>query len=422
MKFKDMNLREQTVAALTEMGYESPTEVQEKVIPGIVEGKNVVARSKTGTGKTAAFGVGIVERLMGGTARKALVMAPTRELTLQVSDELRRIAKNYPLRVVSVYGGYSINTQISELKKGVDILVATPGRLLDHTERRTVDLSGFDLVVLDEADRMLDMGFRDEMDRVMDQISKERTVLLLSATVDEEIMAAASRYMGEPEMIEVGEKARPKAIKEDVIEATKREKYGKLKEILRQHKTDKAIIFTSTKIFTSKLAERLERDGFKADTLHGDMSQAARERVLKKFHENRIQLLVATDVAARGLHIDDVGLIVNYDRAIDDDTHLHRVGRTGRMGAEGKAVTFMERLETRQERFREDHPDFAWMKEGYKPRSFDREPRREGRRSDSRRSDRRPPGRGRPRGKPSDRKPRRGGTRGPRSSKKKPKR
>jgi ATP-dependent RNA helicase DeaD len=426
MKFKEMDLREQTVAALTDMGYESPTEVQEEVIPLIIEGKNIVARSKTGTGKTAAFGVGIVERLMGGTARKSLVMAPTRELTLQVSDELKKIAVNYPLRVVSVYGGYSINTQIDELRKGVDILVATPGRLLDHTERRTVDLSEFDVVVLDEADRMLDMGFRDEMDRVMQQIPEERTVLLLSATVDEEILSAASRYMGKPEVIEIGEKAKPKAIQEDVIEATKLEKFKKLKTALREHPDSKVIIFTSTKIFAGKLAERLSNNGFEADSLHGDMSQAAREKVLKKFHEDRISILVATDVAARGLHIDDVGLIVNYDQANDDDTHLHRVGRTGRMGAEGKAITFHERKETRQERFREDHPDFSWMKEGYNPRSFDRGPRREGRRSDSGRDSRRPSGRtgrGGPRGRPSGRRPPRGDRpRGSRNVKKKPKR
>ncbi|MBU0531970.1 DEAD/DEAH box helicase [Candidatus Micrarchaeota archaeon] len=367
MKFKDMNLREQTLVALTKMGYESPTDVQEKVIPLIIKGGNVVARSKTGTGKTAAFGVGIIERLASNTTEKALVLAPTRELVLQVSDELKKIAANYPIKVVAVYGGYSINPQISALRKGVNILVATPGRLLDHTERRTVNLSQFNIVVLDEADRMLDMGFKDEMDRVMAQIPANRTVLLLSATVDEAIMSAASRYMGKPEIVEIGEKETPKMIKEEFIEATKAEKFSKLKIILKQHKNDKAIVFTSTKMFANRLADRLLQNGFKADRLHGDMSQAARENVLKKFHKDLIHILVATDVAARGLHIEDVGLIVNYDQAKDSDTHLHRVGRTGRMGAEGKAITFAERQETKEERFRDDHPDFAWMKGGPQP-------------------------------------------------------
>ncbi|MBD3209917.1 DEAD/DEAH box helicase [Candidatus Micrarchaeota archaeon] len=373
MKFKDMEIRPDTLAALLEMGYEEPTEVQEKVIPLIIEGRNVVARSKTGTGKTAAFGVGVTERLVGNTARKALILAPTRELTLQVSDEIKKITVKYPLKTVAVYGGYSINPQISSLRKGADILVATPGRLLDHAERGTVDLSEFDIVVLDEADRMLDMGFRDEMDRIMDQISRERTVLLLSATVDEAILGAASRYMGEPHIVEIGEKEKPEEIREEIIEATKLEKFSKLKQLLKNNKNQRAIIFTSTKIFANRLAERLQKNGFDADALQGDMSQAAREKVLRKLHQGRIHILVATDVAARGLHIEDVGLIVNYDQARDDDTHLHRVGRTGRMGSEGMAVTFIERRETREERFREDHPDFAWMNPGYRPPSHRKE-------------------------------------------------
>jgi ATP-dependent RNA helicase DeaD len=411
MKFEDMGLREQILAALSKMEYKNPTEVQEKVIPLIIKGRNVLARSKTGTGKTAAFGIGIVERLLKGTAKKALVLAPTRELTVQVSKELKKIAENCPLKLVAVYGGHSINPQIQALRKGVDILVATPGRLLDHAERGTVDLSQFDVVVLDEADRMLDMGFKDEMDRVMARIPKERTVLLLSATLEPAIMAAASRYMSEPEVVEVGEKEKPHEIREEFVEATRNEKFSRLKDELRKHADGKAIVFTATKIFANRLADRLIRHGFKADRLQGDMSQAARERVLKKFREGSIKVLVATDVASRGLHIEDVGLIVNYDRANDDDTHLHRVGRTGRMGTEGKAITFAERKETRHERFSEDHPDFAWMKNGagsYRSRetSYSRRPGRKPRRDDRKgsRNRSRPHGR-RPRD--SRRKPRR---------------
>jgi len=407
MRFEEMDLREQTVAALKDMGYLSPTEVQEKVIPRIIDGRNVVTRSKTGTGKTAAFGIGIIERLMGGTAYKALVLAPTRELTVQVAKELKKIGAKYKLKIVAVYGGYSINPQIDALKKGVDIVVATPGRLLDHAERKSVDLSEFDVVVLDEADRMLDMGFRDEMDRVMDKIPKERTVLLLSATLDPAIMSAASRYMSEPEVIEIGEKEKPQKIEEEFVEATRMEKFSKLREVLANHPGGKVIIFTATKMFANKLADKLCERRFKADRIQGDMSQAARERVLKKFRDGTIEILVATDVAARGLHIDDVSLIINYDKAGDEDTHLHRVGRTGRMGAEGKAITFTERKESLDERYSEDHPDFAWMKGGTDTNSLRRPPprrRNDSRGRDSRRDSKGPRNRNsRGRGKPPGR-------------------
>jgi len=369
MKFDEMNLRQQTVDALRKMKYESPTEVQEKVIPLILNGGNVVVRSKTGTGKTAAFGIGIIERLIGGTAKKALVLAPTRELSVQIHKELKAIASNYPLKIALVYGGVSINPQIDELRRGVDILIATPGRLLDHMERRTVSLHEFNLVILDEADRMLDMGFRDQMNDIMGQVPKERTVILLSATLDGEIMKIASNYMGSPEVevIEIGEKDKPEAIHEHFVEVARMEKVPKLREILREHSQTKSLIFTSTKFFADKLAYRLADHGFRAGAIHGDMSQAAREHVMQNFRDGQIRVLVATDVAARGLHIDDVGLIVNYDKAIDADTHLHRIGRTGRMGLEGKAITFVDKHESEAERFSEDHPDFAWMKRGISP-------------------------------------------------------
>jgi superfamily II DNA/RNA helicase len=364
MRFDEMNLRQQTVDALRKMKYESPTEVQEKVIPLILNGGNLVVRSKTGTGKTAAFGIGIIERLASGSAKKALVLAPTRELAVQIYKEVKAIASNYPLKLSIVYGGVSINPQIDELRRGVDILIATPGRLLDHMERRTVSLHEFNLVILDEADRMLDMGFRDQMNDIMGQVPKERMVILLSATLDGEIMKVASSYMGSSEVIEIGEKDKPEAINEHFVEVARTEKITKLREILREHSAMKTIIFTSTKFFADKLADRLAYSGFRADRIQGDMSQAAREHVMQDFRENKIKILVATDVAARGLHIDDVGLIINYDKAADADTHLHRIGRTGRMGAAGKAITFVDKHETEAERNSEDHPDFAWMKRG----------------------------------------------------------
>ncbi len=364
MKFDEMNLSPKTVDALRNMKYETATEVQERVIPLILAGGNVVVRSKTGTGKTAAFGVGIIERLMRGTAKKALVLAPTRELIVQIHKELKAIAANYNLKLCLVYGGVSINPQIDELRRGADIIIATPGRLLDHMERRTANLSECNLVVLDEADRMLDMGFRDQMDSIMHQVPRERTVILLSATVDGNIMKIASNYMGSSEIVEIGEKDKPEAINEHFVEVARTEKVPRLREILKEHAHMKVIIFTATKFFADKLAYRLAESGFQADSIQGGMSQAARERVMQKFRDGKVRILVATDVAARGLHIEDVGLIVNYDKAQDADTHLHRIGRTGRMGAIGKAITFVDKNESQAERFSSDHPDFAWMKRG----------------------------------------------------------
>jgi len=367
MRFEELGLRPKTVDALKKMQYEEPTEVQQKVIPLILNGNNVIVRSKTGTGKTAAFGIGVIERLANGSAIKALVLTPTRELSVQVSKELMSIASNYPLKISVVYGGVSINPQIDELRKGVDVLIATPGRLIDHAERNTVDLSRFNVIVLDEADRMLDMGFKDQMDYLMSRIPQSRTVILLSATLDDSIMRIASNYMGKPEIVEVGEKDKPEEIKEEHVEVARNEKITKLGEILKAHSQGKVLIFTSTKIFADRLSERLARMGFRSDRIQGDMSQAARENVLHKFRQGQLRVLVATDIAARGLHIDDVELIVNYDRAQDADTHLHRIGRTGRMGASGKAITFVEKSETPEERFSDDHPDFAWMRHGLHP-------------------------------------------------------
>ncbi len=364
MRFDEMNLSPKTVDALRNMKYETATEVQERVIPLILAGGNVVVRSKTGTGKTAAFGVGIIERITRGTAKKGLVLAPTRELVVQIHKELRGIAANYGLKLCLVYGGVSINPQIDELRRGADIIIATPGRLLDHMERRTVNLSECNLVVLDEADRMLDMGFRDQMDSIMHQVPRERTVILLSATLDGDILKVASNYMGSSEIVEIGEKDKPEAINEHFVEVARIEKVPRLREILKEHAQMKVMIFTATKFFADKLAYRLAESGFQADSIQGNMSQAARERVMQRFREGRVRILVATDVAARGLHIEDVGLIVNYDKAQDADTHLHRIGRTGRMGSVGKAITFVDKGESAAERFSEDHPDFAWMKRG----------------------------------------------------------
>ncbi|MDD5172134.1 MAG: DEAD/DEAH box helicase [Candidatus ainarchaeum sp.] len=377
MEFRNLNLSEKTLAALAKLGYINPTEVQERAIPDIIAGHNLIVRSHTGTGKTAAFGIGIIERIAAGKSKKALIMTPTRELAVQVCKEIQGIGQMHSLRISVVYGGHSINIEEEQLRKGVDILVATPGRLLDLSRRGAVRIGEFDIAILDEADQMLDMGFMDEMTAILDQLPQHRITLLLSATVDESILNMASKYVKHHKTIEIGEIAAAETIKQEHIEATDREKFPKLLDVLDIHKHMKTLVFRETKMGVERLQERLWQRGVKAGALQGDMSQAARNRVLADFKEGKLNVLVATNVAARGLHIENLGLIVNYDKAQSEQIHLHRIGRTGRMGHEGKAINFVLRKESLQERMSTEHPDFAWMKEGGTSLySRDREPRR----------------------------------------------
>ena len=361
-----MALSAKTIHTLDKLGYHLPTEVQQRTIPLILQGENLIVRSQTGTGKTAAFGIGIIELLDVERGKKALVIAPTRELAMQIAAELKGIAAEHHHRIAVVYGGQKIDVQFRHLDKGVDILIATPGRLLDHVELGTINLSEFGIVVLDEADEMLDMGFKDEMDRIMGAVPQERTVLLFSATLDELILELASNYINGPaETIELGEKECVAQIKEDFVQVSRRKKFANLKRILGEGKYKKVLIFMSTKRGVDYLYARLRESGYKADGIHGDMSQARRENVMSGFKAGKIHVLVASDVAARGIHVEDIELIVNYDEAQNADVHLHRVGRTGRMGKEGRAITFIEsREEEDKDRNQESHPDFAWMKSG----------------------------------------------------------
>ncbi|NYZ77135.1 DEAD/DEAH box helicase [Candidatus Micrarchaeota archaeon] len=342
MEFKNMGLSPNTLHALGSLRYLEATEVQERVIPAILSGKNVMVRSQTGTGKTAAFGIAIVERLFGHKNRKALVLSPTRELAMQICKEIRLIASFYHMRILVVYGGHGLGEEISDLRRGVDILVATPGRLLDLSERRAVNLSEFDFVVLDEADRMLDMGFIPDIDRIMSQVSHERMTHLFSATLARQIYDIASKYIRDPEVIEVGELEKVAEIEEECIYLARSEKFGRLTGILLSRPTDKVIIFGATKRVVDYLWRRLNDQGIRAGAIHGDLSQSKRTKTMNDFKENRSRILVATDVAARGIHVENVALIINYDEAMDADTHLHRIGRTGRMGKSGKAITFVE--------------------------------------------------------------------------------
>lgn len=342
MKFKDMGISARTVSALDDMGYDDATEVQEKAIPLILQGRDVIVRSQTGTGKTAAFGIGLIEELSKDGGKTCLILAPTRELAVQITKELRSIAGSHGLHVFAVYGGAGMGGQIAQLRRGFDILVATPGRLLDHVRQGTLRLERVNCVVLDEADRMLDIGFKPDIDRILAMVSPERQTLLFSATIDERIKQMSRSYMQNPEIVEVGPVGKVLEIQEETIHLTRAEKLQKLKEILLREPQSRTLVFVRSKRAVEAVCRKLVSQGIGACHIHGDRSQSQRERAVRDFQEGRFRILIATDVAARGLHIDDINHVINYDEADSPDTHTHRIGRTGRMGKAGKATTFHE--------------------------------------------------------------------------------
>lgn len=367
MNFSDLKLSKQTLSVLSLLGFSEPTEVQRKSIPLIINGDNLVIRSQTGSGKTAAFGIGLIERISNNISKRALVLTPTRELAVQVSHEVTHFALAHKINCTVVYGGADIEQQIKKLTSGYQIVVATPGRLLDLYRRNVIDLSLFDVFVLDEADQMLDLGFKDEVIEILSKLPKNPLGILVSATLNENLWEMANKYAPNAKTIEIGHHGVASTITEEYIETTEREKFSHLIKVLQLHKGIKTLIFRQTKKGTVYIEDRLKERGFKVGALQGDMSQSRRNFVLSSFKDGVIDILVATNVAARGLHIDDLGLIINYDKAQSEDIHLHRVGRTGRMGMEGKAISFVIKHESRSERMSEDHPDFAWMKNGYTP-------------------------------------------------------
>ena len=342
MKFSEMRLSPRTMSALGEMGYLEATEVQEKTIPLVMQGEDVMVRSQTGTGKTAAFGIGLIEIISHDRTKKALILAPTRELAVQITMEIRSIAKNTNLHVFAVYGGAGMGSQTAALRRGFDILVATPGRLLDHVQQGNVRLSSVNCVVLDEADRMLDIGFRKDIDRIMGMTNQHRQVLLFSATFSDEIKEISRAFMHTPESVEIGPTGPVQKITEEAIHLSRAEKLDKLREILLREPMSRTIVFVRSKRAVDHVFRKLTHQGIDARSIHGDKTQGQRERAVRDFQEGRTRILVATDVAARGLHIDDVSHVINYDEADTHDTHTHRIGRTGRMGKEGKAITFKE--------------------------------------------------------------------------------
>jgi len=340
MEFKDMSISFQTVSALSEKGYSKPTEVQEKTIPLALKGEELVVRSQTGTGKTAVFGVTLVELISKNREVKGLVLTPTRELAMQITKEIRDIGKNHHIQVYSIYGGQSMREQLDVLRRDYNIIVATPGRLLDHARRGSIQLQKFNHVVVDEADTMLDIGFKPDIDKILGSIPNKNQVLLFSATINPEIQSIARQYMTNPKIIQVGEENKAE-IEEQFIKTTRAQKLQKLKEILNNKEVTKAIVFVSTKKGVEHVFEKLEKT-FNVNYTHGGKTQNQREKVIREFKQGKFNILIATDVMARGIHVNEISHVINYDKANTSDIHTHRIGRTGRMGRTGKAITFIE--------------------------------------------------------------------------------
>ena len=349
MQFEQTALSREMQRAIQDMGFTEMTEVQEKTIPKMMEGKDVIAKAPTGTGKTCAFGVPIIERIDGESdALQCLILAPTRELTSQITEDMRAMAKyKEGLRIVSVYGGQSMQRQIEHLKKKPQIIVATPGRLLDHIKRKTVKLHALKTVVLDEADEMLDMGFIKDVTNILDRCPKKKQVVMFSATISREVMDISWLYQRDVVEITVlpKEKNEPK-IAQYSLHAEGEEKVLMLARLLQQADWHRVMIFCNTKYMTDRLTKRLCAREIKAECLHGDIKQSVRNQVMKDFREGKFPVLVATDVAARGIDVDDIDAVINFDMPADNASYLHRIGRTGRAGKEGIAYSLVSITET----------------------------------------------------------------------------
>ncbi|MEW6296883.1 MAG: DEAD/DEAH box helicase [Thermodesulfobacteriota bacterium] len=349
--FRDLALSEPILQSIAAMGFEEPTAVQERAIPPLKAGRDVVVQALTGTGKTAAFGIPLVERIRIERAKpQAVVLTPTRELAMQVADQLHQIGRHSALHVVPIYGGQPYERQLRALRRGVHVIVATPGRLLDHLRRRTVNLTSVSLLVLDEADVMLDMGFLEDVETIMAELPDRRVTALFSATIPDAILRLAQRYMREPEIVRLSQ---PRAltvpkINQVFYQVPFRRKFEALYRVLDAKRPDRALIFCATKRMVDDVAESLQGQGYLAEGLHGDMSQATREKVLRAFRAGRTEVLVATDVAARGLDIPAVSHVINFDIPPDPEYYVHRIGRTGRIGRSGEAITFVNPSEMRQ--------------------------------------------------------------------------
>ncbi|WLR57021.1 DEAD/DEAH box helicase [Mesobacillus subterraneus] len=342
-QFRSLGISELLAETLNQHGISKPTSIQEKAIPLLLDGKDVIAQSQTGTGKTFAFVLPILEKIdIEKSNIQALIVTPTRELALQITNEITKLIEGMEgINVLAVYGGQDVESQLKKLKKNIHIVIGTPGRLLDHIRRGTVDFSNAATLVLDEADQMLHIGFLNEVEEIIKQTPKTRQTLLFSATMPDEIKRLAKQHMYKPEYIQVEKTQAPlENIKQIAISTTDRAKQNDLIQSLGLYQPFLGVIFCRTKRRVSKLNDALKANHFNCDELHGDLSQAKREQVMKKFRDAKIQYLIATDVAARGLDVEGVTHVFNYDIPLDTESYIHRIGRTGRAGSEGLALTF----------------------------------------------------------------------------------
>ncbi len=347
MKFASLGLSDALVRATSDVGYTEPTPIQLQAIPAVLAGRDVMAGAQTGTGKTAGFVLPILQRLAatpvsGRRPIRALILTPTRELAAQVEESVRVYGKHVPLKSTVVFGGVSINPQFAALKSGVDVLVATPGRLLDHHGQRTVDLSHVEVLVLDEADRMLDMGFLPDIKRVLAALPRKRQNLLFSATFSDEIRGLAQGLLHDPLMIQVAQRnSTVETVAQKVLPVEGKQKAALLLHLVREHNWYQVLVFTRTKHGANRLATQLDKHGVPALAIHGNKSQNARTRALAEFKSGKLQVLVATDIAARGLDIDNLPHVVNFDLPHVPEDYVHRIGRTGRAGASGEAISLV---------------------------------------------------------------------------------
>ncbi len=354
MPFSELGLSDAIVRAVTESGYTTPTPIQKQAIPAVLNGGDLLAGAQTGTGKTAGFTLPILQRLSNDVKGKqlpnktsartirALILTPTRELAAQVEESVRTYGKYLPLNSAVIFGGVGINPQIKQLRHGVDILVATPGRLLDHLQQNTVDLRHVEILILDEADRMLDMGFIRDIRKVLAALPPKRQNLLFSATFSDEIKALADGLLNSPAMIEVARRnSAVEVIAQKIHPVDRDKKHPMLSHLIKTHDWRQVLVFTRTKHGANRLVEQLGKDGIQGMAIHGNKSQSARTKALAEFKEGSLQVLVATDIAARGIDIDQLPHVVNYDLPNVAEDYVHRIGRTGRAGATGEAVSLV---------------------------------------------------------------------------------
>jgi len=346
MLFNQLGLTAELLRAVDEKGYKEATPIQQQAIPHILEGHDILAGAQTGTGKTAGFTLPLLQRLQHGTVNRrrvrALVLTPTRELAAQVGESVRQYGRYLPFRTAVIFGGVSINTQIDKLRKGVDVVVATPGRLLDHMQQGTIDLSAIEVLVLDEADRMLDMGFIRDIRKILKVLPQERQNLLFSATFSNDIRNLAARTLNSPAEIQVAPKnTTADNVSQLIYPVDKRRKRELLSHRIGAENWQQVLVFTRTKHGANRLATQLDSDGISATAIHGNKSQGARTRALADFKSGKVRVLVATDIAARGLDIDRLPHVVNYELPHVAEDYVHRIGRTARAGNNGHAVSLV---------------------------------------------------------------------------------